>query len=73
MTYNKKTNTITAEPYVDIEPNGTYNYKAKVSKSLYNKIRQGQVVNWLNPANPDFIWHLIVTKKANSTMWFYLP
>lgn len=77
MTYNKRTNTLTAIVYEGIEPldlcKCPYGYKAKeVSNSLYNKLKVNQVINWYNPSN-KITWQLIITRKANNTIWFYLP
>lgn len=76
MTYNKKTNTLTAVVYEGIEPMNAikhpYGYVAKVSKSLYQKLKVNQIINWFNPFN-NTNWELIITKKANNTIWFYLP
>ena len=44
----------------------------KVSNSLYNKLKRNQFINWYNPNN-KITWDLIVTRKANNTIWFYLP
>ena len=77
MTYNRRTNTLTAIVYEGIEPldllKCPYGYVAKeVSNSLYNKLKVNQVVNWFNPSN-KITWKLIITRKANNTIWFYLP
>ena len=77
MTYNKHTNTLTASEYEGIEPTDLlkhpYSYVAKkVSNSLYNKLKTNRVIKWYNPNN-KITWDLIVTRKANNTIWFYLP
>ena len=76
MTYNKRTNTLTARVYEGLEPMDTikypYGYKAKVSNSLYNKLKRNKVIKWYNPSNKT-TWDLIITRKANNTIWFYLP
>ena len=77
MTYNKHTNTLTASEYEGIEPmdmlKHPYGYVAKkVSNSLYNKLKTNWVIKWYNPNN-KITWDLIVTRKANNTIWFYLP
>lgn len=77
MTYNRRTNTLTARVYEGLEPmdrrKSQNGYVAKkVSNSLYNKLKRNQVINWYNP-NSKVTWDLIVTRKANNTIWFYLP
>lgn len=76
MTYNKKTNTLTATVYEGLEPmdriTNPYGFVATVSNSLYNKLKAKRIIKWYNP-NARITWDLLITKKANNKVWFYLP